>query len=89
MDILSIDAWRQPEGGWNWNNWHRVDEITKEDFEKLKTNRQILRDARERGLIGKQSAGKVSVEDDQYNIVICARGTGEPLYAYVYGPEYI
>ena len=26
INVLSIDAWRQAEGGWTWNAWHRVGE---------------------------------------------------------------
>lgn len=87
MKILSIDAWRNPEG-WDWNAWYKVGEISKENFEKLNTNRKILKFFRDEGYLSSNSAGKCSVDDDQYNIVICDRSNGRPLYAIEYGPEY-
>jgi len=87
MKILSIDAWRE-QGGWQWNNWFKVGEISKEDFEKLDNNRKILKYFRDEGYLSDGSKGKVAVEDDQYNIVVLKKSTREPLYAIEYGPEY-
>jgi len=88
MKILSIDAWAEPYGGWSWNNWYQVGEITKAEFEKLGTDRKIIRYFRDNGYIGDKSKGLVSVYDDQYNICICDRSNNRPLYAIEYGPEY-
>lgn len=88
MNILSIDAWRYPYGGWQWNDWRRCGTIDKATFEALKTNRRTLRYLRDAGHLSAYSAGRVSVEDDGYNVVICDRSTGEPLIAIEYGPEY-
>lgn len=87
MKILSIDAWRDGDG-WTWNDWFTVGDITKEEFETLKTNRQIIRYFRAEGYIGDKSKGLVGVDDDQYNIVITVRKNNRPLYAIEYGPEY-
>jgi len=87
MKILSIDAWAESEGGWTWNNWFTVGNITKEEFEKLDTNRKLIKFFRKEFLTGK-SKGRVSVYDDQYNICLCDRSNGRPLYAIEYGPEY-
>lgn len=88
MRILSIDAWGEPEGGWTWNNWFKVGEISKEEFEALDTNRKVLKYFRDEGYLEPTSQGLCGVEDDQYNIVITERRTGRPLYAIEYGPEY-
>jgi len=80
MKILSIDAWAEPEGGWTWNNWFKVGEISKEEFEKLDTNRKILKWFRQEYLSDK-SIGKCGVEDDGYNTIITERKNGRPLYA--------
>lgn len=88
MNILSIDAWRDNEGGWQGNSWCRAGTIDKATFEALKTNRQTLRYLRDAGHLSAYSAGRVSVEDDGYNVVICDRSTGEPIIAIEYGPEY-
>lgn len=99
LRILSIDAWRDGPG-WTWNNWHHVGDISKADFEALsddangaplqahKANRKILAMFRERGYLRSTSGGKCSVDDDGHNVVVQARGTGEPLFAIEYGPAY-
>lgn len=87
MKILSIDAWRDGNG-WTWNNWFNVGSIEKEEFEKLTTNRKIIKWFRDNDFLSEKSKGKVSVDDDQYNMVICEKSNGRPLYAIEYGPEY-
>lgn len=81
--VLSIDAWRSAEGGWDWNNWHHVGDVPRE-WCGLKP-RALLRNMREAGYLSEYSVGRVAVEDDQYNIVIVARGTREPMFALEYG----
>lgn len=80
--ILSIDAWREMEG-WTWNNWYTVGAISK-DCVNWKP-RQILKWFRVNGFLTENSVGKCAVFDDDYNIVIVARGTGRPLFAIEYG----
>ncbi len=82
MKVLSIDAWREPEG-WTWNNWFTVGELK----ELPKENRDILRLLRVEGYLSNASKGKVAIDDDGYNVVIVLRGTGEPLIAVCYGEE--
>lgn len=79
--ILSIDAWRDGAGSWTWNNWFRVGEV--EDIPP--TTRQILRFMRAEGYLSAKSAGLVMVDDDGYNLVICKRSNGCPLFAICYG----
>jgi hypothetical protein len=40
---------------------------------------------REQGYLSAKSAGRVAIDDDQYNVVIVAKGTREPLFAIEYG----
>lgn len=88
MKVLSIDAWRESEGGWTWNQWFNVGSISKDDFEALKTNRAILKWFRDNGFTSEFSVGRCSVEDDGHNIVICDRSNGMPCFAIEYGPHY-
>ena len=83
--LLSIDAWRDPEGGWFWNQWYSAGEF---DLEENESNRSILRKLRDAGFLNEQSKGKVAVEDDGYNVVIMTKGTREPLFAIEYGNHY-
>lgn len=87
MNILSIDAWRDADSGWTWNNWFRIGSITRAELDALDTDRKILRYMRASGYLSAQSAGRVSVDDDGYNVVILARGTREPIFAIAYGEE--
>ena len=91
--ILAIDAWRDLDGGWYWNNWFKRGEITLSTLEGMdkpngKTDaRKLLSYFRdELGLYA--PAGYCEVVDDGYNYVIQLRGTKEPLYAVEYGIHY-
>ena len=81
MNILSIEAWREPEGGWTWNNWHIVG-TAPDDWAHLPA-RALLRKLRDEGYT--LPAGSVYIEDDGYNRVVNLRATGEPLLALAYG----
>lgn len=85
MSILSIDAWRDSEGGWTWNKWFKRGSISQEDYDLLDTNRKILKWLRKEGILMEETAGLVAIEDDQYNTVVVWKGTREPLYAIAYG----
>ena len=78
--LLSVEAWREPEG-WTWNNWHKRGMVPLAWCD-LKP-RALLRNLRAHGL--DLPPGAVCVEDDGYNVEIQARGTREPLYAIAYG----
>jgi len=86
--ILSIDAWGNNRDGYEWNNWYKVGEISLAELEKLKTNRQLFRWLRDNNILSEFSAGKVSTDDDQYNIVILDRSNNQPLFAIEYGCHY-
>jgi len=85
--VLTIDAWREPEGGWTWNQWYDTGRTF--ELEENETNRSILKKMREDlELLSEASKGKVAVEDDGYNMVIAIRGTMEPMLAIEYGVHY-
>lgn len=84
MRILSIDAWAGCEPGlWEWNNWYHVGDINNIP----ETNRGILKHMRDEGFLSEYSKGKVTVEDDGYNLVIIERSNQKPLFAIEYGRE--
>ena len=88
MKVLSIDAWWDGEGGYTWNNWWKVGEISKEEFESLKTEKDYRLWFKRNGYTTTANKRKVSIDDDQYNIVLSDAKTGRPLYAIEYGNEY-
>lgn len=77
--LLSIDAWRD-ECGWTWNNWFRIESDIYLSPES--TTRQILAFARRNGWITDDSKGRVTIDDDGYNLVILDKNTREPLLAF-------
>ena len=81
MNVLTIDAWRECEGGWAWNNWHLAG--TAPDYLAHLPARALLRKLRDEGYT--IPAGSVCIEDDGYNIVVNLRATGKPLLALAYG----
>ena len=81
--LLSIDAWRDINNGWTWNNWHAIGSVPMDLIDK--SPRQVFAYLRAQGFLSPQSAGRVALHDDQYNIVITERGTREPLFAIEYG----
>lgn len=81
--VLSIDAWRGVEGGWDWNDWRGVGYAPVETLNY--TPRRLLAWFRSEGYLSAQSAGCVAVQDDGYNITIIDRRNGCPLYAIEYG----
>ena len=82
--VLSIDAWREPEG-WSWNNWFNAGELPIDLIDK--NPRTILAWMRREGFLKDTSKGKIFIEDDQYNLVIKAKSNGQPLFAIEYGGE--
>ena len=83
--VLSIDAWRYDEG-WNWNQWWDVGEVPVE-FLDWSTRKQLAY-FRKHGYLSAKSAGKVAIEDDQYNLVIVEKGNRRPVFAVEYGNLY-
>ena len=86
IPVLSIEAWRNP-WGWDWNSWRRIGEIDRATLDTLTTNRKVLRWMRDEGYLTPWSKGRVTVEDDQYNLVILDKNTREPLFAIEYGAK--
>lgn len=99
--VLSIDAWREPEGGWTWNDVHvlrqsitpmEIDSfyvMNKAGSYRKLSARRVLAWLRARGILSSQSAGRVRVEDNGHCIEIQARGTYEPLIAIEHEPGHI
>lgn len=80
--VLSVDALRDGQG-WSWNMWHNVGQYPVDLLDK--SPRQILKWMRDEGYLSESSKGRAAIEDDQYNVVIVDRSTGQPLFALEYG----
>ena len=81
--VLSIDAWGNLEGGYDWNNWFNVGTI---DLDLDAENRDIIRAMVNAGYLTALALESAAVEDDGYNLVIIDKETREPVFAIEYGP---
>lgn len=84
INVLSIDAWADGEGGWTWNQWHKVGSCSLAtcDLEPA----AIIQFMIDEGYLQAGAADRCEVDDDQYNMVIIDADTREPLFALEYGP---
>jgi hypothetical protein len=78
--VLSIDAWGNPDGGYEWNQWFNAGEIK---LASIEDDDMILRELQDQGFI--TDASKGDIEDDQYNLVVVDKVTREPIFAIEYG----
>ena len=82
--LVSIDAWRDYDGGWQWNQWYTVEDgvYLGNDI----TARRLLKFMRQSGWLTNASKGRVRI--DWHNemcdpfIEILDKNTGEPLLAF-------
>lgn len=82
--LVSIRAWRDCDGGWQWNNWFTVEDgiYLGNDI----TARRLLKFMRQSGWLTNASKGRVRI--DWHNemcdpfIEILDKNTGEPLLAF-------
>jgi len=86
--LLGIDAYRDSENSWIWNNWFEIEGDIYLDESILNSPRKLLEFCRRSSWLTKQSKGHLTIEDDGYNVVICNRRTHEPIIAFCYG-EYL
>ena len=83
--LLSIDAWKASEGGWNWNNWHSIESDVYIQESTLFNARALLKFCRDSDWLTTASKGKLAIDDDGYNVVILLKGTQQPILAFCYG----
>lgn len=80
--VLSIDAWGNPEEGYEWNQWFHVGSI---DLDLKNEDQDIIQLMIDEGYLKEGSKDLGEVEDDGFNIVILNKVTREPLFAIEYG----
>jgi hypothetical protein len=89
VNLLSIEAWKNAENMWDWNNIAVIERniFIREDSEILTSPRKAIRYFREYlGVLNENSKGKVKVDlgdhiVDGVLIEIQDKNTGEPLFA--------
>ncbi len=86
MRVLSIDAWRDSEDGWQWNAWYKVGTIAKSELERIEREEGFLKWYIINGYVDEKFP--LEIDDDGYNIVVQDKETSEPLLAIEYGNCY-
>ena len=89
LTLLSIDAWKDPDGGWFWNDMLKLEEDiwVPEDSSLHTSNRSLLKYFRENlGVLNDYSKGRVAIDrnDDIMDgvlWVVCSKNTGQPIFA--------
>jgi hypothetical protein len=80
--VLSIDAWGNPEEGYDWNQWFHVGSI---DLNLNDPSENILQLMIDKGYVNEEAKTLGEIEDDGYNLVLLDKKTREPLFAIEYG----
>ena len=78
--LLTIDAWKDTEGGWYWNDMHIVEEDIYID--PSLSNRALLAFMRRNHWLSEQSKGRIRIEDTGHDIEIQNKNTYEPIFAF-------
>lgn len=81
LPVLSIDAWRDSEGGWDWNNSFRTDLLFPAELVGASTRKVLNWMRGPDGPLAEGSKGKVTVEEDESHIIVYNRLNNEPLFA--------
>lgn len=83
VNVLSIDAWADGDGGWTWNNWHKVGECDLDTLPEDEAGKVVWFVSE--GYASARALTECFIDDDQYNFVLTVRSTFEPLFAIAYG----
>lgn len=81
--IQSVEAWREPEGGWSVNDIISRDEHVPIPEHVYASNRKLLAFMRDNGYLTPYSKGKVAIDripDDRESAMICNRNDGKYLF---------
>jgi hypothetical protein len=79
-ELRSIDAWRDPDSGWIWNDSFFLEDGIYMEENQI-TSRKLLRNLRKWGYLSDYSKGRVRMVDYCSIIEIQLKNTGEPLLA--------
>lgn len=80
FDVLDVDAWIDPEGGWTYNAAYNIGRFKTRGNEK----RAFIRYLNKRGIYFKKGRTLLDVQDGGNVIEIQDRKTKQPLFAAVY-----
>ena len=80
--VLSIDAWGNPEEGYEWNQWFHIGSI---DLNLEDPSENIMQLMIDKGYLNDKAKTLGEIEDDGYNLVVLNKETRKPLIAIEYG----
>ena len=89
IEIRSVEAWREPEGGWTYNNSFV---ICREECKKLllspdMNNRKLLKFLRDMDILSLESKGRVKVFEYWPYVEIQLKGTSQPIIQIYFDEE--
>lgn len=81
IEIRSVDAWRDPDGGWSYNDSFVIcrEEVKNVLLNPDITNRKLLKFLRDMGVLSAESKGKVRIHESWPYIEVQNKNTEEPL----------
>lgn len=78
--LVSIEAWRNSEGGWDWNNQYKLEEV---EIDSNISSRKLCKWLRNNFYLNERSKGKVRVNNEYEIIEILNKATNEPIFAFI------
>lgn len=87
--LVSIDAWRSGEGGWDWNNQHQLATFSRAQVGPILERaepRKVFAFLRDEGYLSEHSKGRVRLDtagSDPDYLTIEDKNTGEPLFSFI------
>lgn len=79
-ELVSVDAWAEPEGGWTWNDKHTLKRFRSDSINLKELCLRVLADYRRAPL----PRGLFRVDDSDWNIIeVQRRRDGRPEWAIV------
>jgi hypothetical protein len=86
VTIVSIDAIKDDYRNWTWDWWGKLEEVFISK-DKL-TPRAIFKYLRDIGYLNDYSKGRLELDDDGYNLVVCRKSNHQPVIALCYGEHW-
>lgn len=92
VEVRSIDAWAEPEGGWSYNATYKILDLDERNYlHEEVSHRKILEFMRGKGFLTDYSKGKVYVNSDQWpHVEIGGKDDRQPWFEiYFDGENYV
>ena len=86
FELRSVEGWKDPEGGWAWNNSWFIEHVELNISDGELSPRKIFKRLRDMNLLSERSKGNVCLYDDGDVIEVQHKSTREPIFAFIPHP---